>query len=159
MVTGEQAIQIASEMLAGKPVSVEGRDSEEFQRQFRQDMDLAKRNGWTIELPSEIPVDADPDDGDDEGWEPVKNCGGTGGKPGPCPHGSDVAYGIKNYWADGSKDPDRAAELTRQVKSLSDSEVVRAVRKIGAGKRMPWLGRARWARERLLELIGNVGEE
>ncbi len=54
MLTYEEMEIIIKEMLIGDPVSVTGTDAEQFVMDFQADIDLAKSNGWTIELPFDI---------------------------------------------------------------------------------------------------------
>jgi len=55
MLTSEEVEMIVLDIVRGVPLRVFGTDADEFSEQFAADIRLANENGWTIELPFEIP--------------------------------------------------------------------------------------------------------
>ena len=55
--TSEQVVRIASDVLNGRPPSIKSKEADAFRKEFAKDVAKARRNGWVIELPSEIAVD------------------------------------------------------------------------------------------------------
>jgi hypothetical protein len=55
MLTSDEIQTIAKEIMNGLPVSIKGVDADKFAAELKEDLALAKKNGWIIELPHEIP--------------------------------------------------------------------------------------------------------
>ena len=47
--------KILVEMLVGKEPSIKGAEADKVRASLQKDIDLAKKNGWAIEIPFEIP--------------------------------------------------------------------------------------------------------
>ena len=52
--TSEQMEQITVDLLNGSPPRVTGKEADEFRAAVQKDIDLAKKNGWVIEIPTEM---------------------------------------------------------------------------------------------------------
>jgi len=55
MLTHDEMTTLMRDYLAGRRSSVTGKDADAFLEEFKKDVELAKRKGWTIEIPFEIP--------------------------------------------------------------------------------------------------------
>jgi hypothetical protein len=55
MLTSDQIKTLSIELLLNKPITVHGLEAEEFIVKFKKDMAEAKRKGWILELPFEVP--------------------------------------------------------------------------------------------------------
>lgn len=58
MLTTEQLESITVDVVNGRPLRVKGKEAERYAMELRKDVLLAKRKGWSIEIPGEIAVDA-----------------------------------------------------------------------------------------------------
>lgn len=52
--TYEEMEMIIRDLLAGREPSISSPEADDFANRFRADMELAKQNGWDIELPFDI---------------------------------------------------------------------------------------------------------
>lgn len=55
MLTHDEMVKIMQDMMAGQQPVLENEEAKQFAAVFTEDMATAKANGWTIEIPSEIP--------------------------------------------------------------------------------------------------------
>lgn len=96
----------------------------------------------------------------EEGWT-VVNCGGPGGKPGPCKGASDLEEGIREYRRsrnradDEEGDKNRERNLLQSLETMDPREVVQAAKQMGHWD-MPWFGRKKAAKGRLKHNIEAV---
>ncbi len=54
MLSHDEMIKIAKDMMENREPKLKSEEAREFADMFRQDMELAARKGWIIELPFEI---------------------------------------------------------------------------------------------------------
>jgi hypothetical protein len=55
MLTHDEMVKIMKDMMAGRQPVLENEEAKQFAAVFTEDIAIAKKNGWTIEIPSEIP--------------------------------------------------------------------------------------------------------
>lgn len=55
MLTSEQIEKIVIDFMLGNKPRVTGVEVDQFLEKFAKDVELAQKNGWTLELPFEIP--------------------------------------------------------------------------------------------------------
>lgn len=68
--TTEETEQITVDVLTGKPPRVQGPEADKLRAALEKDIALAKKKGWIIELPFEIPDFGDvKKNEDDDRWE------------------------------------------------------------------------------------------
>ena len=87
MLTYEEMEMVIMDMLRGDELRVSGSDVDEFKEQFQADIDLAKENNWSIEIPFDIEDINDLGDGKKRKIIVVKGGPGSGhfghaGRPG-----------------------------------------------------------------------------
>jgi len=56
MLTTDQIVMITIDTMLRKPQRVIGKEAEEFKASLEKDLEVAKKNGWQIEIPFEIPA-------------------------------------------------------------------------------------------------------
>lgn len=55
MLTSEQIEKIVIDFMLEQKPRITGPEADEFLKEFAKDIELAKANNWTLELPFEIP--------------------------------------------------------------------------------------------------------
>ena len=54
MLTTDQIKKLTLDTIFGKPLRVVGKEADEFVAKLKVDLEFAKQNGWTIELPFDM---------------------------------------------------------------------------------------------------------